>query len=496
MLNKNIFYGLLFSVIVFSSKVDAQTRNVYFGRLHSHTHYSDGQGTPEDAFKKAKEAGLDFFAVTEHNHDQAAGSDGIFLTPPLYHKLKYFANAATVNGKFVAIWGQEVSTISAGNHQNIFYSSEICDMPKGNFKYLYETWLPNHPQTSFVQLNHPRGEPKAKTIDYGIDDYHGDFDSLVSASDRYIQLIEVIKGSAQSGSQNSGHRQGAYENEYFYYLNKGFHIGPSVGGDNHKKNWGKSMEGRMGVWATELSRDGIEEAILGHHCYASEDDSIKVNFTVNNKIMGSKIKLSQSETVSLKVTFSDHNEPNAKHRVEIYYDDAKGGDVLKRIENEFFDAGVNEASFVHTAKPGAYVLAKITQIGDHPDDVWTAPIWFVDGEGGTPIAGTNTDDPPMDKIRWNQAGDYIEETITVSGKIIRAHNHEDKIIFFNFDRNYEDTLTLILFKEDFAHFGSADSIINRLSGKKITVHGKIGLYQNSRMQMRLNDKAQIIAIDD
>src|SRR5262245_14254422 len=46
--------------------------NVYFGNLHSHTSYSDGSGTPEDAYRHARfEAHLDFLAITEHNHDKA-----------------------------------------------------------------------------------------------------------------------------------------------------------------------------------------------------------------------------------------------------------------------------------------------------------------------------------------------------------------------------------------------------------------------------------------
>ena len=45
------------------------TANVFFGNLHSHTSYSDGSGTPTDAYLHARDvAGLDFLAITEHNH--------------------------------------------------------------------------------------------------------------------------------------------------------------------------------------------------------------------------------------------------------------------------------------------------------------------------------------------------------------------------------------------------------------------------------------------
>ena len=66
---------------------------VFFGNLHSHTSYSDGSGTPDQAYKWARDtAKLDFLAITEHNHRlcEAGASkdrkDGIMIakTPELY----------------------------------------------------------------------------------------------------------------------------------------------------------------------------------------------------------------------------------------------------------------------------------------------------------------------------------------------------------------------------------------------------------------------------
>ena len=45
-----------------------QQPQVFFGNLHSHTSYSDGSGTPEEAYAHARDvAHLDFLAITEHN---------------------------------------------------------------------------------------------------------------------------------------------------------------------------------------------------------------------------------------------------------------------------------------------------------------------------------------------------------------------------------------------------------------------------------------------
>src|SRR5687767_13781415 len=190
---------------------------VFFGLMHGHTSYSDGDGEPPEAFEMAKEAGLDFLAITEHNHHQAAGDDGVFLTPHLYGQLIQAAREATVPDEFVAIWGQEFSTISSGNHANLFFANEICNVPNGDFKALYEQWLPAHPEVPFIQFNHPgvnkdrnpRTKRKERNNDYGIDDYDQDFEALVQAAGGHTALIELIIGPAFSDHTDAPHHNGS-----------------------------------------------------------------------------------------------------------------------------------------------------------------------------------------------------------------------------------------------------------------------------------------------
>src|SRR5438477_9757310 len=113
---------VLFSLASF---VLAQER-VFFGNLHSHTSFSDGVGTPAQAYKHARDvAKIDFLAITEHNHlqaEQGAGSraDGILIAKDhsLYNgasakSVISAARAATKDGKFIALYGQEFSSISS-----------------------------------------------------------------------------------------------------------------------------------------------------------------------------------------------------------------------------------------------------------------------------------------------------------------------------------------------------------------------------------------------
>lgn len=150
-----------------AAAVRATPVRVFFGNLHSHTSYSDGSATPADAFRHARdEAGLDFLAVTEHNHAGAPSS--IPGNPALYNgpqatSLKSAAGRFTEDGVFVALYGQEFSSIGSGNHANVFEIDDVIqtfEVPNGRWDNLLNTWLPAHPdsqgQPPILLLNHPR----------------------------------------------------------------------------------------------------------------------------------------------------------------------------------------------------------------------------------------------------------------------------------------------------------------------------------------------------
>jgi hypothetical protein len=74
---------------------------VFFGNLHSHTSLSDGSGTPAEAYEHARDtAGLDFLALTEHNHAQAGDIAGnpMLYTGPGSLSLIPTANSFTEDG--------------------------------------------------------------------------------------------------------------------------------------------------------------------------------------------------------------------------------------------------------------------------------------------------------------------------------------------------------------------------------------------------------------
>lgn len=391
--------ALCFSLAFFWSAT-AAAQSVFFGNLHAHTSYSDGSGTPEEAYLAARSAGLDFMAVTEHNHPAADGSgqrrDGriIATQPTLYSgppsSLVSTANRLNDEGHFVAIYGQEVSTISQGNHINIFGVGNVVDVtavPNGDVPALLN-WISTHPDGSgrgpLLQFNHPR-DPDRNLKDYGRDDFPAA--DWVRLLDPFVELIEVLNAPALRDGQ--GFRAEHKEGYFLDYLNLGFHVGPSVGHDNHWKNWGLSTDARIGVVADALSRDGIMAALRARHTFASEDKNLKVIFRSGEALAGDIVALpTAGTTLPLTVEIKDPDEPGARYRIDVLTDQP-GGDRARRPVDSFIikgnTIGRQALEGIEFQGPGQFVMLRITQSSaergdveheEQEDRLWTAPIWY------------------------------------------------------------------------------------------------------------------------
>ncbi|MCP5055931.1 MAG: hypothetical protein GY937_04305 [bacterium] len=285
----------------------ASGREAYFGLLHAHTMFSDGSGTPLEAFSMARSEGLDFLAVTPHNHASAERGirkkshgprkDGVMIavTPELYSSSDLVsvtrnfkdgngaqqrqslnvrplvqAAAQRTDDDFVALYGQEFSTISNGNHVNVFGIDSLITVPKGEHGQLYAL-LEGLPAPLVVQMNHPNfakdlfhpsTEPNDRDDDYGLDDFGHSFAALTAGADKFLMLIEVISGPATTMDVfNRQPRRNEHERDYYFYLSQGLHVSPSAGQDNHWKDWGKKTPSRTGVIAEELTESALLQAM-------------------------------------------------------------------------------------------------------------------------------------------------------------------------------------------------------------------------------------------
>jgi hypothetical protein len=388
-----------------SQPATQETLHVFFGMLHSHTSFSDGVGTPAEAFQQARSVGLDFFTVTEHNHHRAAGGDGVTIARdaslyvgPQPEALIPAATRLTENGAFVALYGQEFSTISRGNHVNVVGASAVIDVDNGAFDDL-STWLDQHPDPTgeppVLQFNHPWNSNSPAALEYGADDF-GARGEWVARMDRYAQLIEVINGPSHARPHEQ-RTPTVLDRDYLHYLNLGFHLAPTADQDNHFRTWGTSSAARTGVIATRLTQPDLLRAVRARHVYATEDPDLRLIFQVNGHVMGDIVSDFPVVGTPLRITFSIHDadEPDAEYRVEILVDEGHGGNRAAVVD-EFSVEGNTAPGTMMTFDDvsfegeGQYLFFRIHQlhVDGGEDRAWTAPVWF-ESAAPHPIAGPN-----------------------------------------------------------------------------------------------------------
>jgi hypothetical protein len=377
---------LALALILYSTKPAAQAEvSVFFGNLHSHTALSDGSGTPAEAYARARDtAGLDFLAITEHNHAQAGdiANNHALYTGPGSLSLIPTANSFTEEGRFIALYGQEFSTIGAGNHMNVIDAPRVIDVPNGNFRKLFEEWLPANLDTQgqepLLLLNHPSISDSPADLEYGIDDFQGDTTAWLAAIDPRAELINLINGPSHS---NGTHLPpGApSERELRRYLNLGLHVAPTADQDNHKQNWGDATDARTAVLAPALTKSALLTAMKQRRVYATEDRNLRLVYRLNGELLGSRITgqnvPAAGAALPVTLAITDDDEPNASYVVDVFSDQMGGEDVAEIVRMQSVTGnGTHTISGVTYQGGAQYVYLRVRQADGNR--AWTAPVWL------------------------------------------------------------------------------------------------------------------------
>jgi hypothetical protein len=379
---------LIISFLLSGQIIFAQEQRVFFGNLHSHTSYSDGSGTPREAYVYARDTALiDFLALTEHNHAEALGDDriGIATNNALYKgaaatSLISTANALTRNGRFVALYGQEFSTISSGNHVNVFDVGEVINLPKGRFDLLMDFLRTNRDssgQPAIIMFNHPENSLTILSKEYGLDDFNGEIDRWITNMGTHARLIQMINGPGMNSAVNANSAS-PDEDAYLKYLNVGYKLAPTADQDNHKRNWGNATHARTAVVAAALTKADVLGALRSRHVYATEDKNLSVVIKVNNRLLGDVVTpLPPAGELNITYSITDADEPSAEYEIQVWRD-AVGGQFARMVSSVTVPGGTGTMEDVAFSGEPQYFFFKLIQRNEDgdADRVWTAPIWF------------------------------------------------------------------------------------------------------------------------
>ncbi|MES2779763.1 MAG: T9SS type A sorting domain-containing protein [Bacteroidota bacterium] len=351
-----------------------QVLNFYYGNLHAHSIYSDGNkdsatshaSIPYHDYQFAKTAQhFNFLGISEHNHN---GAD---MVRGSYAKGLQQADSANQDGIFVTMYGMEWGVIGPpGGHTLVYGVNQLIGWDSigstpnydiYNAKLDYAGLFTKIARTpgAFACFAHPA------TTDYSdlfTNPVNATFDSAIVGSAIRSGPAFSIDTTYNDPSTTS------YEARYKDALKRGYHLGATLDHDNHYTTFGKATACRTVVLAPSLSRADIMDGIRKMRTQASDDWNVRVTFTINGKPLGTI--LSDTVNPQISVTISDPDLEVASNIVITYGIPGSGVNPTTLTSST-----TGSLTYTHSIATGAsyYYYAVVTQTDG--DKIFTAPIW-------------------------------------------------------------------------------------------------------------------------
>ncbi len=285
---------------------------VYYGDLHNHCDVGYGHGSIEDAFQNAA-LQLDFVCVTPHAYWHDLPHESRLAALADYH-LKGFERTADQwshvqdivrkrhqPGRFVTFLGYEWHSCRYGDH-NIYYKGDTGDIIRAD---------------DMPELRAALRQVQAAGTDVMLIPHHIGYKAGYrginwdEVDPEFIHLVEIMSmhGAGESPTMPNRylHTMGPldWHSSLQYGLAQGHIVGVVGSTDHHSAHPGSYGHGRVAVWADELTRGGIWDALTARRTYALTGDRIALQFALNGQPMGAIVPAANERTVDIAFVGGD-----------------------------------------------------------------------------------------------------------------------------------------------------------------------------------------------
>jgi trimeric autotransporter adhesin len=399
--------------------------NYYYGNLHAHSSYSDGNKddltkTPKDNYEFGRDANcMDFLGMSEHNHNTA----GMVLSNYIlgYNQANQVNLVPGPTGNtLVTFWGMEWGVISGGGHILVYgFDDKLIGWETGNYDifcaksdYASLFNLINNKPGAFATLAHPNTS-----------DYNGAAGTYNATADDAIVSTAIESGPAFSTTLTYDNYPSSlsYLNYYRTMLAAGYRLGAQMDHDNHNFTFGRTSANRMVVLASTKTRADITAAIRSMRFYASNDCNVRINYRLNGNPMGSLLSGSGVPTITLDV-----NDPDGETTGTIQLWGGQVGAAAPVLPIQTFTATSNvsygpaDITNIQPDNTTYYYYFLITQTDGQR--IVSSPIWYTRNDAVLPVQLTNftgryNSDKNLVELQWTTAQEfnnkafYIEKSI-------------------------------------------------------------------------------------
>ena len=103
-----------------------------------------------------------------------------------------------------------------------------------------------------------------------------------------------------------------------------------------------------------------------------------------------------------------------------------------------------------------------------------------------------TEAGPLKVVPWTEAQRHVGETITVEGRIVNTYNHNNSIVFLNFDEDWRDKFYIPVFDDAFPGIPGPPETYYK--NKTLRITGTVTVHKG-RANIEVKDAAQIKVVD-
>jgi len=274
---------------------------LYWGEIHSQSGLCDGTGSPGELYRYARRAaGLDFASVTSHD---------MLLSPEDWAEVQRRTREANEPGRFVTLLGYEWSGgTERGGDSNIYYLGDRGPLVyNGAFiaPELLSVWGDwsdgtRHAAARCRTLAETIKEIRASEVPFLVIPHCGGRAANLDFHDPAVMPVFEV---------HSCHRN--YQDIADQAIQRGLHFGFIGGSDDHRGMPGDSVPaarerffssraGLAGVYARELTREALWEALYARRVFATNGCRMALVFRAGGALMGGEISAATGSAIRLE----------------------------------------------------------------------------------------------------------------------------------------------------------------------------------------------------
>ncbi len=330
---------------------------IHWGDLHGHSNYSDGTGTPRDYYIYARDvASLDVAALTDHDH---WGMLFLDQHPRMWEQELQQAREFYEPGRFVTLSGYEWTNWIYGHRHVLYFQDEgtlfssldqATDGPA-------ELWDALRGQNVLTVSHHSAGGPIAT-------------DWTFAPDPEFEPAVEVVSVHGSSEAPDSPGRiyspkAGSYVRDE---LDRGYKPGFLGSGDSHDghpglAHLGGSSGGIAAILTSDLTREGVMDAIRSRRTYATNGARIIIRMAVNGHPMGAALPAGEVKLAAAIFT------TGVVDRIDII----RSGGVVEEVDGGGARDLLLERSW-DSMKAGEYLYLRVVQLDG--GCAWTSPVYI------------------------------------------------------------------------------------------------------------------------